>query len=218
MRDDKSYPYVGDLSSTRSIHSSTSRARHCAGRAYFGPSSEAHRAREIVDLWAAASPVPHVRGHPAQSRPAARASTSTSSAAAPCVGYVYPGRVPPNIDRIVDFLGGRYATCRPKWRDDGRAAERHEFERAALHRDRLAAISSLFERQRVAGGTVGTADSIGVAAEGEDANAQVFQVRDGILAERQSFYLDNQAERDLAEVAEEFVGQNTRPRRRCRAR
>ncbi len=87
------------------------------------------------------------------------------------------------------------------------AAAAREFERAALHRDRLQAISSLFERQRVAGGTVGTADLIGVAAEGQDANAQVFQVRDGILAERQSFYLDNQAERDLAEVAEEFVGQ-----------
>ena len=87
------------------------------------------------------------------------------------------------------------------------AAAAQEFERAALHRDRLKAINSLFERQRVAGGSVGTADLIGVAAEGADANAQVFQVRDGILAERQSFYLDNQAERELAEVAEEFIGQ-----------
>jgi excinuclease ABC subunit C len=87
------------------------------------------------------------------------------------------------------------------------AASRREFERAAVHRDRLAAIRSLFERQRVAGGAVGTADLIGVAAEGADANAQVFQVRDGILAERQSFYLDNQGERALAEVAEEFIGQ-----------
>jgi excinuclease ABC subunit C len=87
------------------------------------------------------------------------------------------------------------------------AAAAQEFERAAVHRDRLKAIRSLFERQRVAGGAVGTADLIGVAAEGADANAQVFQVRDGILAERQSFYLDNQAERGLPEVAEEFIGQ-----------
>jgi excinuclease ABC subunit C len=87
------------------------------------------------------------------------------------------------------------------------AAEAREFERAAVHRDRLAAIKSLFERQQVAGGSVGTADLIGVAAEGADANVQVFQVRDGILAERQSFYLENRAERDLAEVAEEFIGQ-----------
>jgi excinuclease ABC subunit C len=87
------------------------------------------------------------------------------------------------------------------------AAEAQEFERAAIHRDRLKAIRSLFERQRVAGATMGTADLIGVAVEGQDANAQVFQVRDGILAERQSFYLENRAERGQAEVAEEFIGQ-----------
>src|SRR5260221_11912704 len=87
------------------------------------------------------------------------------------------------------------------------AAAGREFERAALHRDRLKGIESLFGRQRVAGGPAGPADLIGVATEGADANAQVFQVRDGILAERQSFYLDNQAEREQAEVAEEFIGQ-----------
>jgi excinuclease ABC subunit C len=33
----------------------------------------------------------------------------------------------------------------------------------------------------------------------------VFQVRDGVLADRQSFYLENEAGRDEGEVAEEFV-------------
>jgi excinuclease ABC subunit C len=41
--------------------------------------------------------------------------------------------------------------------------------------------------------------------DGPEANAQVFQVRDGVLSDRQSFYLDNEAERDVAEVAEAFV-------------
>ena len=40
---------------------------------------------------------------------------------------------------------------------------------------------SLLERQRIANEAVGTLDAIGVAAEGADANAQVFQVRDGVL-------------------------------------
>ncbi|HEX3325280.1 MAG TPA: excinuclease ABC subunit UvrC, partial [Solirubrobacterales bacterium] len=127
---------------------------------------------------------------------------------APCVDYVSKEEYRRNIEAIVDFLSGRYRQVEADEQEkmEGAAAAR-EFERAALHRDRLKAIQSLFERQRVAGGSVGTADLIGVAAEGADANAQVFQVRDGILAERQSFYLDNQAERDLSEVAEEFVGQ-----------
>ncbi|HET7177673.1 MAG TPA: excinuclease ABC subunit UvrC, partial [Solirubrobacterales bacterium] len=124
------------------------------------------------------------------------------------VGYVGRDEYRRNIDAIVDFLSGRYRQVEADERAkmEGAAAAL-EFERATLHRDRLKAIGSLFERQRVAGGSVGTADLIGVAVEGPDANAQVFQVRDGILAERQSFYLENRAEREPAEVAEEFIGQ-----------
>ncbi len=127
---------------------------------------------------------------------------------APCVGHVSREEYRRNIDAIIDFLSGRYRQVEDEEEakmEEAAAAE--EFERAALYRDRLKAIRSLFERQRVAGGSVGTADLIGVAVEGADANAQVFQVRDGILAERQSFYLENEAERELAEVTEEFIGQ-----------
>jgi excinuclease ABC subunit C len=46
---------------------------------------------------------------------------------------------------------------------------------------------------------------VGVAVDGADANAQVFQVRDGVLSDRQSFYLDNRGRTDLGEVAEEFM-------------
>jgi excinuclease ABC subunit C len=63
------------------------------------------------------------------------------------------------------------------------------------------------ERQRIAGESLETADLIGVAVDGADANAQVFQVRDGTLAERHGFYLDNRGERGESEVTEEFLAQ-----------
>src|SRR5204863_10022515 len=85
------------------------------------------------------------------------------------------------------------------------AAESQEFERAAQFRNRVRAVRSLFERQRVANEAVGTLDVIAVEVDGTDANAQVFQVRDGVLADRQSFYLENRAGRSEAEVAEEFT-------------
>jgi excinuclease ABC subunit C len=53
--------------------------------------------------------------------------------------------------------------------------------------------------------SVGTFDAVAVALDGREANAQVFQVRDGVLSDRQSFYLANEAERELAEVVEEFM-------------
>ena len=64
---------------------------------------------------------------------------------------------------------------------------------------------SLLERQRVANEAIGTVDVVAVAVDGTDANAQVFQIRDGVLSDRQSFYLENAVERDVGEVAEEFL-------------
>jgi excinuclease ABC subunit C len=57
----------------------------------------------------------------------------------------------------------------------------------------------------VANEGAGTYDAVAVSVDGTEANAQVFQVRDGVLSDRQSFYLDNQAEQPLAVVGEEFI-------------
>ncbi len=209
LRDDKSYPYVCVSLDEDYPRVYFTREKHRPGRAYFGPFSSAKRVRETLDLLGKLFQFRTCEGkEPGRRSGSPCLDYFIKRCGAPCVGYVTREEYRRNIEAIVDFLSGRYRQVEAdeQAKMEAAAAER-EFERAALHRDRLKAIQSLFERQRVAGGTVGTADLIGVAAEGQDANAQVFQVRDGILAERQSFYLDNQAERDLAEVAEEFVGQ-----------
>ena len=85
------------------------------------------------------------------------------------------------------------------------AAGEQDYEQAALERNRLQAVKALLERQRVATDGSGTFDAVAVAVDGMEANAQVFQVRDGVLSDRQSFYLDNQGEQEPAIVAEEFL-------------
>src|SRR5947209_7233848 len=125
---------------------------------------------------------------------------------APCVGYISKEDYRENIENIIRFLSGRYRQIERDLQAAMRDASEHqEYELAANLRNRLQAVKSLLERQRISNEAVGTIDVIAVAAEGTDANAQVFQVRDGVLADRQSFYLTNEAGRDEAEVAEEFV-------------
>jgi excinuclease ABC subunit C len=209
LRDDKSYPYVCVSLDEDYPRVYFTREKHRSGRAYFGPFSSAKRVRETLDLLGKLFQFRTCEG----AEPGRRSGSPCldyfiKRCGAPCVDYVSREEYRRNIDAIVDFLSGRYRRVEADEQAKmDAAAAAHEFERAALHRDRLKAIQSLFERQRVAGGTVGAIDLIGVAVEATDANAQVFQVRDGILAERQSFYLDNQAEREPAEVAEEFIGQ-----------
>ena len=125
---------------------------------------------------------------------------------APCVGYVTKEEYRESIDGVIDFLSGRFRTIEQDLQARMKAAaEAQEFEQATIERNRLQAVRSLLERRRVTNESQATFDAVAVALSGADANAQVFQVRDGVLSDRQSFYLANETEREPAEVAEEFM-------------
>jgi excinuclease ABC subunit C len=207
LRDDKSYPYVGISLDEEYPRVYFTRERHRPNRAYFGPFSSAKRVRETLDLLGKLFQYRTCEGR----EPGRRSGVPCldyyiKRCQAPCVGYIDREEYRRNIDAIMAFLSGRYRDIEADLEASmAEAAEAQDFERAALFRDRLAAVQSLMERQRVAGGSLGSADVIGVAVDGTDANAQVFQVRDGVLAERHGFYLAGGEERDLGEVAEGFL-------------
>ena len=207
LRDDKSYPYIGISLDEDYPRIYFTRERHRRGRAYFGPFSNAKRVRETLDLLGKVFQYRTCDGpEPGRASGSPCLDYYIKRCQAPCVGYSSKEEYRENVDTIIGFLSGRYRQIE-KALDQGmkKASAEQEFEQAAMYRNKLEAVRSLLERQRVANEAVGTLDAIAVAGEGTDANAQVFQVRDGVLADRQSFYLDNEGERDEGEVAEEFV-------------
>jgi excinuclease ABC subunit C len=107
---------------------------------------------------------------------------------------------------VMAFLGGRFKQIERDLEERMYvSAGQQDYEAAALDRNRLQAVRALLERQRVANEGAGTYDAVAVEVEGIEANAQVFQVRDGVLSDRQSFYLENQGEQPPGVVAEEFI-------------
>lgn len=86
-----------------------------------------------------------------------------------------------------------------------RAAEQRDYEQAALQRNRLQAVRMLMARRRVSSASIGMVDMVAVAVNDGEANAQVFQIRDGVLAERQGFYLTNEGGKSQTEVTEDFL-------------
>jgi excinuclease ABC subunit C len=207
LRDDKSYPFIAISLDEDFPRVYFTRERHRRERAYFGPYSNAKRVRETLELLSRIFLIRSCTG----SEPGRRSGSPCldyhiNRCGAPCVGYVSREEYRLGIDRAIDFLGGRYGEIQRELEQRmNAAAAAQEFEQAAVERNRLAAVRSLLQRQRVAGSAVGTLDAIAVALSGQDANAQVFQVRDGVLSDRQSFYLANEAERPQAEVIEEFL-------------
>jgi excinuclease ABC subunit C len=207
LRDDKSYPFIAISLDEDFPRVYFTRERHRPGRAYFGPYSNAKRVRGTLEVLAkvfmfrsCTGPEPGRRsGNPCLDYYIKRCE-------APCVGYVSREDYRASIDGVIAFLSGRYKEIEHDLAARMRqAAAAEEFEQATLERNRLRAVHSLLERRRVANESVGTLDAVAVAVDGRDANAQVFQLRDGVLSDRQSFYLANETERDLAEVGEEFM-------------
>ncbi|MDQ3102603.1 MAG: excinuclease ABC subunit UvrC [Actinomycetota bacterium] len=209
LRDDKSYPYIGISLDEDFPRVYFTRERHRPNREYFGPYAGARRVRETLELLGKLFQHRTCDGpEPGRRSGVPCLDYYIKRCGAPCVGYIDRDEYRRNIDAIRRFLSGRYREVERDLEEKmDLASADQEFERAALFRDRLTAVRSLMERQRVAGEQVGTADLVGVAVEGEEANAQVFQVRDGVLAERQGFYLDNKGRREIGEVAEQFVAQ-----------
>ncbi|MGH2855718.1 MAG: excinuclease ABC subunit UvrC, partial [Solirubrobacteraceae bacterium] len=207
LRDDKSYPFIAISLDEDFPRVYFTRERHRPGRAYFGPYSNAKRVRGTLDLLTKVFMFRSCTG----AEPGRRSGNPCldyyiKRCEAPCVGYVSKAEYRRSIDGVIDFLSGRYrAIERDLQTRMSAAAAAQEYEQATLERNRLRAVRSLLERQRVANESIGTLDAVAVALAGTEANAQVFQVRDGVLSDRQSFYLSNEAERDLAEVAEEFM-------------
>jgi len=207
LRDDKSYPYIAISLDEDFPRVYFTRERHRRDRVYFGPFSNAKRVRSTLEVLGKVfmfrtcdGPEPGRRsGSPCLDYYIKRCD-------APCVGYIGRDEYRKGIDGVIGFLSGRYREIeRSLERAMRQASDEQRFEDAARERNRLRAVRFLLERQRVANEAVGTLDAIAVAVADGEANAQVFQVRDGVLSDRQSFYLDNEAGGGIGEVAEAFI-------------
>jgi len=207
LRDDKSYPFIAISMDEEYPRVYFTRERHRRDRLYFGPYSNAKRVRNTLDLLGKIFLFRSCTGvEPGRRSGSPCLDYFIKRCGAPCVGYVSPEEYRASIDEVIAFLQGRYREIERDLEQRMKAAAaEQEFEQAALERNRLRAVRSLLERQRVANESVGTLDAVAIAVSGTDANAQVFQVRDGVLSDRQSFYLSNDAAREIGDVAQEFL-------------
>src|SRR6204780_3107219 len=109
LRDDKSYPFIGISMDEDFPRVYFTRERHRRERAYFGPYSNAKRVRETLDLLSRIFPVRSCTGpEPGRRSGSPCLDYHINRCAAPCVGLVSREEYRRGIERVIDFLGGRY--------------------------------------------------------------------------------------------------------------
>ncbi len=206
LRDDKSFPYIAVTVEDEYPRVMFTRERHRRGVWYFGPYANAKKVRETLDVLNRVFPYRPCEGpKPGRHSGIPCLDYHIDRCLAPCVGYVTKEDYGAIIDRVIEFLSG---DVRPIQREleaqMNAAAQEERFEDAARYRNRLFAVQHLVERQAVERQSVGTADIVGYAAEGDRAVVQIFPLRGGKMVDRHSFHLENVEGQDLTTVLEAF--------------
>jgi len=207
LRDDKSYPY---------IHVSTQQgfprlafhrgARRGKGR-YFGTYANAGAVRETLNLLQKLFRVRQCEDSFFANRSRPCLQHQIDRCTAPCVGRISADEYAQDVAHAVQFLEGRSeAVVAALVKGMEAAAERLDFERAALFRDQIETLRRVSERQYVSGER-GDLDIIACALAGETACVQVFTIRAGLNLGNTSFFPGLPEGATEAEILAAFLGQ-----------
>ncbi len=207
LRDDKRYPYL-KVTNEPFPRVLFTRVVKNDGARYFGPYTNAHGLRELIDLVRLVFPLrtcpEPIDGR--RRRPCLQ--YHIKRCLAPCVGYQSQDDYDRMIEEVVLFLEGKQESL--LWRlqrEMVTSAETYNFESAARLRDRIVAVRRVTEAQQVVWRSRIDMDLLGLARAQGQACVQVFMVRAGKLLGQEHFILDGVADQPDAVLFSEFLKQ-----------
>lgn len=208
MKDDKNLPYIKVMTQEKYPRVVKTRQLEDDGNRYFGPFSaggSASRTLVLIEkLFPLCSRPDPITG--TQDRPCLQYYIHRCLGA--CAGKADPDEYKATARDVILFLEGKHEQLirSMEWARD-EAAEKLEFERAAVLRDQINDLNALLERQKVMLPAPVDMDVVGVAIEGEDACAEVLFIRAGKLIGHDHWMMNNAAGESEAPIQQTFVEQ-----------
>ena len=211
LKDDKSYPYIkvtlGDdfprVERTRKLVNDGSR--------YFGPYGSASSVDESMNLVRRLFPfrtctIDITDGERALQRPCLLYHIKRCQG--PCIEAISKADYRADIEQVELFLEGRQESLvKALGREMHAAADRTEYERAAILRDKIRAIERTMESQKMAAFARTELDLVGMARQDNQAAIQLFAIRNGQMIGRDVFLLEAVKEAPDDEVLNSFLEQ-----------
>ena len=207
LRDDKRYPYLKVTNEPFPRVVFTRFVRNDAAR-YFGPYTNAHGLRELIDLVRLVFPLRTCREPIDGRRKRPCLQYHIKRCLAPCVGYQSEEEYDRTIDEVVLFLEGKQDSLLARLQHEmTQAAEHYNFESAARLRDRIVAVRRVTEAQKVVWKSRLDMDLVAIARAKGQACVQVFLVRGGKLIGQEYFILEGVHEQADEVLTGEFLKQ-----------
>jgi excinuclease ABC subunit C len=211
LKDDKHYPYLKvDLTDPWPRVYITRRVEDDGAR-YFGPYASSGSVRTTLDLVKKLFPWRSCTKTITGNDPRPCLDYYIKRCIAPCTSYCTKEEYNAVIEQVILFLEGKTdEVVRQLTVKMEAAAERFDFEAAAMHRDQIEAINRITERQQMATTKPADMDVFGLARADDEACVQVFFVRGTKVVGRDHFMLqgvrEEPDEKVLASFLEQFYG------------
>ncbi len=208
LRDDKSFPYIlitGDHDAPAIIKHRGARKRKGD---YFGPFASAGAVDRTINALQKAFLIRNCADSYYENRSRPCLLYQIKRCAGPCTNEIDPADYSGLVAEAKSFLSGRSGLIKTDLVKQMEAAsENLDFERAAIYRDRLSALSHVQSQQGINPQTVEEADVFAVHQEGGQTCIQVFFFRTGQNWGNRAYY--PKADKSLEEISvlESFLAQ-----------
>jgi len=208
LKDDKGYPYLKINLSEEWPRVYITRKLEDDGSRYFGPFASAGSLRRTYNLIRKLFPFRSCNKSLKKPEPRPCLEYYIHRCAGPCVGAVSREEYQGIIRQVILFLEGKHQSLlRGLRRKMAEAAERLEFEKAAILRDQIQAIESITQQQKVVTLSRESFDVVALAQEEDLAGVQMFFIREGKLIGQEHFVLEGARDEAQDEVLASFLKQ-----------
>ncbi|HQO77053.1 MAG TPA: excinuclease ABC subunit UvrC, partial [Thermodesulfobacteriota bacterium] len=207
LKDDKSYPYIRFSVQEEYPRLCFTRQVEKDGALYFGPYVSAYAVREMLHILHRLFPLRHCEDSKFYHRTRPCMNSQLRRCLAPCCREVDRDEYQAIVQRVLLLLRGQDEELMAYLnREMERAAEALNYEKAAMIRDQMHAITDLLERQKIVSPTGLDQDVIGYYRQDTQVEFFVLFIRQGRMVGNQSFLL-RQMTQDDEEVVSSFLMQ-----------
>ena len=213
LKDDKHYPYIRIDPKERFPRVQLVRKQEKDGAKYFGPFQGATVVREVMDVVRMVFPIrtcAYVLNPDKPRRPCVH--HQVGQCPAPCAGLVSEAEYREDIQRVIEFLNGRYAPVLDALKARmAESAAAMNYERAAVYRDRIRAVEAVMQKQKAISTAQDDQDILAMLPHDADAMVQLMFVRSGRLIGSERFTLEGAGDEAPGEVLTQFILQYYSP-------
>ena len=209
LKDDKHYPYLRLTTQETYPRLEVVRRVRKDGATYFGPYTMVREVRETIRLIYKIFPLRQSRdeldGAPKR-RPCL--NHQMKRCLAPCAGLVSPEDYSRVVEDVVLFLKGKNSELKDSLKEKMNvASEEQRYEEAAVFRDKIAAVDTVLDKQKIISNSQLDQDVIAPCLERGLAMVQVLIVRNGKMVAEKIYKMKNLNEEGEVETLSSFLKQ-----------